>query len=168
VYPLDAEARQLGQALHQLRIEKNPDAALEALADYQRRFPGGQLSEEARLAELDANLALGRPDRALELLDSPPGAGPAPRQAELDLLRAGLLVDLGRCGEALPALTRHVDATAGSAHLAARALYLRALCAARDGDSIASRRDLEDYLRRFPDQAEHRAVEDALDRLSGP
>jgi predicted Zn-dependent protease len=168
--PLDAEAAQVGKALRQLRIEKSPAAALETLQDYRRRYPAGLLSNEARLAELDADLALGHRAEALQLLESgsPLGEGAQPREAELDLLRAELLVGLGRCGAARPALDRRIAANTGPARVSARALYLRALCAARDGDAHASRSDLEDYLRHFPDQPDHRAVAEALQRMSAP
>jgi tetratricopeptide (TPR) repeat protein len=166
---LDLETEQLARALHQLRVERKPVAALETLGNYKHRFPAGLLSREALLVELDANVALGRSSRALELIDDALASGGGqPRAAELELLHAAILVNLDRCEEARSSLDRRIEAGSGSARLDARALYLRALCAAKAGDSTESRRDLEEYLRRFPGQADRAAVAEALHRLGGP
>ena len=139
---LGTESRILTAALEQLRKRHDPKAALATLDRYAAAFPRGALAAEAHAARIEALLAAGDKRTALVLLD----AG-APT-AELAVLRGELRVDAGRLDEAArdfgSALLGADDA------LEARALYGRAVCRIRLGDREGGRRDLDDYLRRFP------------------
>jgi tetratricopeptide (TPR) repeat protein len=158
----------MGEALRLLRRERAPERALERLDTYLSRFPEGQLRLEARLARLDALLALGRRPAALVALEELPGDQVA-RRPGLRLLRGELLAGAGRCTRALadfdavlqrraatgPALTRNHHE---------RALYGRASCRSTLGQTDAARADLQAYLERFPDGTFAPAVRRALGR----
>lgn len=57
---LDAEAKLLLTALRQLKIERNPEAALATLDEHAARFPEGAMKEEAAAARREAEEAKAR------------------------------------------------------------------------------------------------------------
>jgi hypothetical protein len=157
----------MGEALRLLRRDHAPARALEQLDAYLARFPAGQLRLEARLARLDALLALGRRPAALAALEELP-RDQVSRRPELLLLRGELLAGATRCGRAIADFTALLEGAAGgptrSLDQQERALYGRASCRATLGQTGAARADLEAYLRRFPEGTFAAAVRRALDR----
>jgi len=144
----EAQARQLKHGLELRRAGDLAGAAV-ALEQYRAAYPKGAFWAEATLAELDAQLALGRRADALALLQQV-GDGPdLPRAAELRLLRSELLAREGRCDEAMSGF----QAALGIPSLAERALYGRASCEGALGHPAGSRSDFEDYLARYPQGA---------------
>jgi hypothetical protein len=141
------ESELLQRALERLRREHDGAAALRALDDYRRRFPAGVLASEAAVARIDALLLLGRRGEALDQLQRLP-LSHVGRRTELQLLRAELQAERS-CPKALPDFDSVLAASA-SAPLTERALYGRATCRLRLGDSPGARLDLERYLTRFP------------------
>ena len=148
---LAAESRLLGVALHQLRQERDGNAALRSLELYQQRFPGGLLVEEAQAARLDALLLLDHRSEALKLLDQMQFQRLG-RGGELRVVRAELRASAGRCREALGDFSAVLAATAAPPPppVAERALYGRASCLAALSDSPGARAGLEQYLSQFP------------------
>ncbi|MFO0573532.1 MAG: hypothetical protein U1A78_06020 [Polyangia bacterium] len=145
---LAEESRLLGAALHQLRQERDAAAALHTLDQYQGRFPSGSLLEEAQAARVDALLQLDRRTEALAVLD---GARfqRLPRGGELLMLRGELRAAAGRCREADGDFLAALDSRP-TAMVSERALYGRASCRARLGDSEGARQLLQQVLERFP------------------
>ncbi len=145
------ESKLLGAAMDALRQQRNPKQALRLLDEHRSRFPAGKLATEVAVVRVDALLATGARAEALKTLDSLPLAR-LPRAAELRVLRAELRSGLGRCAEAIP----DFDATlvsGESAALIGRALFGRASCHSQLGQKALARRDLTEYLRRFPQGA---------------
>src|SRR6185436_16046057 len=150
----------VASALRALRIDRDPQRALEKLDDHRRLFPGGVLRREAMLARVEALLGLGRNDAALDVLDSLSlGGTGADRKATL--ARAELRAAGGRCAQALGDLDRLVDAPGPDDDVAARALYGRARCRLRARELDAARADLRAYLGRFP-RGDRRVEAEAL------
>jgi hypothetical protein len=149
--PADAsEPRLLADALARLRADGDAAGALALLAQHRARFPHGALASEARMAEVEALLALGRRTDALRVLDGL-RVSALPAGAELAVLRGELRAEAGRCAEA----TRDFDGCAAGGRgcpprVEERALFGRASCRGRGGDGDGARADLERYLRRFP------------------
>ncbi len=142
------ESELLQHALEKLRRDHDGAAALRALDDYRARFPGGVLASEAAVARIDALLLLGRRGEALDQLARLP-LSRVGRRTELQLLRAELHAERS-CQKALPDFDAVLAASA-PAPLTERALYGRATCRLRLGDSPGARMDLQRYLARFPD-----------------
>ncbi len=142
-----AETAILRRALLKLRRERDPAGALRELDEHARRFPQAIAREEAAHARVDALLLLGRNADALGVLDTL-SLGAEARAVELRLLRAELRGKTS-CARALPDFDA-VVAQAGPPTLAERALYGRATCRLRAGDEAGARRDLAEYVRRFP------------------
>ena len=145
---LAVETAMLGEALARLRQEHDAKGVLAALDGYDARFPNGTLHHEAEIARVDALLLLGRDADALAVL-RPLALQPRGRDLELRVIR-GELAAGATCQAAVDDFDRVLAAAAPRA-LAERALHGRAACRARLGDGAAARRDLEEYLRRFPD-----------------
>lgn len=141
------ESELLQKALEKLRREHDGAGALRLLDDYRTRFPSGLLSLEAAVARVDALLLLGRRAEALQQLSRLPLARVG-RRSELQLLRAELYAEQD-CRKALGDFDA-VLAAAPPAALAERALYGRATCRLRLGDSVGGTADLQSYLSRFP------------------
>ena len=142
----------LARAISHLRGGHDATAALDDLADYDRRFPSGLLEPEVLRIRTEALLDVGRDHEALARLDD--------RSADaltrpLRLLRGELRARAGRCDEALRDLDPLADEGQTPAVLAGRALYARASCHAQLGDVAAARDDLERYQARFPDGSLH-------------
>jgi tetratricopeptide (TPR) repeat protein len=139
-----SEAETLASAFHELRSGGDATAALRSLDEYDRRFPGGALQGEARVARAEALLALDRRRDALPLLDGLEGAGGTPTR-DVRVARGELLAEAGRCPDAL----RDFDAVLAASESDAaggRALYGRASCRLRAGAVELARRDLKRYL----------------------
>lgn len=149
---LAAESRLLSEALQRLRQQRDPQGALGTLDAYDGRFPAGQLRSEARVARIEALLALGRRGEALSVLEQLSSAelDALPRATELRVLQGELLGEAGRCPEALTMFDRST-AQAGRSPLQERILLGRAACRARLGDAEGSRSELRRYLDLFPD-----------------
>jgi hypothetical protein len=163
---LAEESRLLGAALHQLRQERDAAAALRTLDEYQGRFPSGSLLEEAQAARVDALLQLDRRAEALAVLD---GARfqRLPRGGELRLLRGELRAAAGRCRQADGDFLAALDSRP-TAQVTERALYGRASCRARLGDSEGGRQLLQQVLERFPGGRYAEPARRALSTLGAP
>jgi TolA-binding protein len=144
---LSEESQLLGQAMVQLRQQRDAQAALAALDQYAARFPRGTLKREATIARVDALLMLKRDRGALALLKQL-DLQAQQRDQELRVIR-GELSASENCTMAIAdfdrVLTESPDPT-----LIQRALYGRAGCRLRRGDSAGATRDLEQYLQQFP------------------
>jgi tetratricopeptide (TPR) repeat protein len=127
--------------------------AVATLDRYRREHPESQFVGEAALAELDAQLRLGRRSDALALLRNLGEAQELPRWDELRLLRAELESEQGECADAL----RVFEDSSTVQGLAERALYGRALCLQKLGRVEESRRAFAAFLERYPEG--RRAVE---------
>lgn len=141
------ETALLSAALTRLRQHRDAAGALAALDVYDARAPHGTLRREADGARVDALLMLGRDGEALVVLRtlSLQSRG---RDQELLVVRGELAAAIS-CAASVEDFDR-VLAEPSPAALVERALHGRATCLARMGDPAASRRDLREYLRRFP------------------
>ena len=148
--PVVAESRLLAQALAALRQERDPQRALHALDQYDRRFPSGSLSPEATAARIDALLALGRKGPALARLEALSFDRRLPRAAEMQVLRAELRAGRGNLTGAVDDFDAALSAPGAPAAVIERALYGRSSCRSRMGDQAGARSDLHEYMRRFP------------------
>jgi hypothetical protein len=165
----DTEEGWVARAFHAVRVDGDGENALRALDERARRFPDGVLSNEARVARIEALLALGRASEALPLLldirDESQGLTRAIR-----LARAELLAERDRCREA----TADLDAlVAADIHddTGERALYGRAGCRLRAGDTAAARQDLRRYGDLYPGGrfiAAVRRADRELDTVAAP
>jgi len=154
------EARLLAGAFRALRAEQDPDAAVRALDRYDRAFPRGALAGEARIARVEALMALGRRAEALALLAAPDG-GETPTTRNVLVMRGELFAEAGQCGSAVRDFDR-ILATGARDDAEARALYGRAACRLRGGDPVAGQGDLQRYLERYPTGAFAAAARQAL------
>lgn len=124
-----------------------PADALVDLDGYFARFSRGVLRREARIARVDALLALGNDADALEDLERLTLSRHG-RDQELQILR-GELRARHRCAAAITDFTA-VLAGSPPAALAERALWGRAACRMREGEHAGAAADLTAYTRRFP------------------
>lgn len=144
------EAVLLRQALTALRRDHDARAALRVLDDYDRRFGQGSLAWEAASTRAQALLQIGDNARALELLDRLPLSHDRP-SGELRVSRGELRSVAGRCREALLDFDAVLSASSGSdPNEVARALFGRASCRARLGDSAGAEADRQRYLSEYP------------------
>jgi hypothetical protein len=143
--PLALETRSLLEIGELLQAPDGASAALARLATYRARFPQGALTEEADLAELKADVALGRRAEALGVLGRLERSG-GPRPAELRALHGELLAQQRDCSAAL----EHWNDAPSSPDLAERLLYDRASCLASLGRTEESRAAIEKYLTLYP------------------
>jgi TolA-binding protein len=157
-----SEPRLVAAALARLRAGEDPEGALSLLAEHRRRFPEGALAPEARLAEVEALLALGRRREALRRLDHLT-LSRMPRGDALSVVRAELRAGADRCADAIPDFGRCTDEGRCAADVEARALYGRALCHERLGQQAQALVDLRRYLARFPRGRAAESVRRALD-----
>jgi hypothetical protein len=144
---LARETRLLGQALRQLRQQRDGAAALALLDDYAARFPAGTLTAEARRARIDALLLLDRRDEALRALETA-SLEPIGRGQELLVIR-GELRGRTDCAAAIADFNQVLGRSAPSS-LDERALFGRAVCADRLHKTEAARADARAYLARYP------------------
>lgn len=162
--PAAEEAALVARAFRVLRTDRRPVAALEALDERERRFPGGALVAEARVARAEALVALGRGPDALSLVDGVDG-GALPRS--LRLARAELRSGVERCADA----TSDFDAVLVGGDddaLGERALYGRASCRLTSRDIAGARADLQRLLAVHGDGRFAIDARRALDRLVAP
>jgi hypothetical protein len=132
----EAELALYSRALAQLNLEHDPAAALGTLSVYAFKYPNGILRGESLIAQLKAELTLGRDAEVLGLLDAMDAESFAgvPQAQEVRFLRAELLVKAARCNDALQSLTPYLDPSTPPG-LRERALSLRATCRAREDRS---------------------------------
>jgi hypothetical protein len=105
--PLPAHASQAGgpikylsSAVHALRVERAPEAALALLDSHAGDLEKSSVSHEALLLRVEAMLKLNRKPEVLQLLDAAPLAGVAASRTLL-LTRGELRAAAGRCAEAV-------------------------------------------------------------------
>ena len=138
------EAELLADVFRRLRSDGDPQGALRALDEYDRRFSGGVLHDEARMARVEALMAEDRRQEALPLLAGiPEGDGALTRGVRVT--RGELYAEAGRCAEASRDFERALVVADDDA-VGGRALYGRASCRLRAGEVAAARADLERYL----------------------
>jgi hypothetical protein len=148
---VQTDAQLFSQALSQLNVQHDPQGAIATLRAYRERHPAGLFLAEATALEIRADLMLGKEKEALsslDQLDQRSFSGIA-QASELRLLRAELLGRANRCGDALPVFADY-RAPSVPVELRERALYADAICRARLKDLKASRNELNEYLREFP------------------
>lgn len=163
--PLSDEAQLLHSALEKLSLRGDAVGALALLDTYRARYPSGVLSREANVARLDALLRVGNRSEALAVLDRAAEAdfNGYPRAGHLRVLRAELLAQSGRCGEAEPIFTAALNQPqAGQS--SEQALFGRASCRASLGNVAGSRSDLEEYLKTYPQGKFASEARQALER----
>lgn len=136
-------AELVANAFRDLRSRGDAAGALQALDDYDRRFPNGVLRSESRVARVEALLTLDRRKEALRLLETADGGGALTR--DVRVTRGELRAESNRCAEALRDFDAVLAARDGDA-AGGRALYGRAGCRLRAGDNQGARRDLTRYL----------------------
>jgi outer membrane PBP1 activator LpoA protein len=151
-------ARWLAEALHSLRTDHAPGAALALLDGHAVELRQSAFVHEAMLLRVEALLSLRRSDEALELLDGKALSNLAASRTLL-LTRAELRAAAGRCTDSL---TDFDLLLARAQRPDEQALYGRAVCRDRTGDKRGARADLELYQRRFPNGAHIREVEKQL------
>jgi len=161
VYPAPVtEAGLLATAFRALRAHSDAAAALRTLDEYDRAFPDGALSSEARVARVDALMIQGRRSEALSVLETFDGAPTSPPRNVL-LLRGELLAETGRCSRAERDFDEVIRAgIRGDAE--ARALFGRGACRLNTGDSAAGRADLQRYLGWYPGGSFAQAAREGL------
>jgi hypothetical protein len=131
------------------------------LEEYSTRGPRGTLATEGQVARADALLLLGRRGEALSVMDGLDASGGA-LEARLRLSRAELRLEAQRCQDAHSDFTTIV--TLGDEAIAGRALYGRATARACLEDREGARRDLTEYLERFPSGPLAARAREALSR----
>jgi hypothetical protein len=138
-------------ALAELNVRNDPAKALKMLEGYRAQYPDGLFRNEVTLAEVRADVVLGRESEALALLEGMQARAldGLPQAGELALLRVELLGRANRCAEALSLLTPYLESSLPAAQLE-RLLFQRAACDAQLGNLESSQQDLRDYLRQFP------------------
>jgi outer membrane protein assembly factor BamD (BamD/ComL family) len=147
----DAEVTAYLGALAELNVRNDPAKALSMLEAYRSQHPQGLFRDEVTVAEVRADMALGREREALALLDGMQTGGFAglPQADELALLRVELLGRANRCPEALSLLVPDLQASLPAAQRE-QLLFERGACDAELGNLESSQQDLRDYVRQFP------------------
>lgn len=150
--------RWLAEALHSLRTDHAPSAALALLDFHAAELGQSALVHEVMLLRVEALLELKRSGEALALLDGKSLSNVAASRSLL-LTRAQLRAAAGRCADGLAdfdlllARARRPDE---------QALYGRAVCRSRTGDKLGAQADFHLYRRQFPNGAHIRDVEKQL------
>jgi TolA-binding protein len=159
---LRAENALFELGLVRLHLENDAGGALDAWAEYRRRFPSGQLSAEVDLSVLAALERAGRVVDAVREGESFLARRPSSERAgEVHALVGSLLQQRGDCARALP----HLDAGKQAALSDARAdelAYRRALCLRALGGGETARAALREYLDHHPGGRYRDSVERAL------
>lgn len=114
----------LSSAVHALRVEHSPAAALALLDRHAGDLEKSSVSHEALLLRVEAMLKLNRQTEVLQLLDTAPLAGVAASRTLL-LTRGELRASAGRCAEAVSDFDLVLAQTQGNNK---RALAGRAKC----------------------------------------
>jgi hypothetical protein len=141
--PESVGATIVADAFRDLRSRGDAAAALRSLDEYDRRFPNGVLRAESRVARVEALLMLDRRAEALPLLEAV-GPGVALTR-DVRVTRGELLVESDRCADAVRDFDVVLAARDGDP-AGGRALYGRASCRLRGGDTPGARADLTRYL----------------------
>ena len=139
-------AKVLREAVHALRAQHSPGAALLLLDRHATVLGKSAFAHEALLLRVEALLALGRKGEVLRILD---GAVLTDVAASRSLLvtRGELRATANRCADSLG----DFDMVLARARQADRqALFGRAMCRGKLGDSAGARADVERYRREFP------------------
>jgi len=139
-------AKYLSEAIHALRVEHSPGTALFVLDRHATEFGKSTFAHEALLLRVEAMLALGRKSEVLRLLD---GAALTDVAASRSLLvtRGELRAAANRCADGLG----DFDLVLAKSKQADRqALFGRAMCRKKLGDSVGAQADVERYRREFP------------------
>jgi TolA-binding protein len=144
---LSDESELLGKAVVHLRQQGDAAAALDDVDHYLARFPRGTLKREATVVRIDAMLMMKQDRGALPLLKQLDLQAHG-RDQELRVIR-GELSARESCGAAVADFDRVLSETPPR-DLVERALYGRAGCRLRQGDSDGAADDLDQYLRKFP------------------
>jgi hypothetical protein len=152
----------IADAFRDLRSRGDAEAALLSLDEYDRRFPGGVLRAESRVARVEALLMLERRAEALQLLEAAGQGGALTR--DVRVTRGELLVESNRCADAVRDFDAVLAARDGDS-AGGRALYGRASCRSRGGDSPGARADLTRYLSLHADGPSAAAARRALAAL---
>jgi len=164
---LAEESALVMSALTALRRQDDPGRALAILDRYDRRFPRGDLADEAALARVEALVKVKRSEDALALLEA---RGPIRRgssQRKLVLMRAELRAASGGCAAALNDLDAVLRGAPPADAVTERALWGRAACRASRGQADSARADLHSYLRLFPSGQFARGARAALEHEGG-
>lgn len=98
--PTGGPLKVLSSAVHALRVEHAPEAALAMLDSHAGELEKSSVSHEALLLRVEAMLKLNRKPEVLQLLDAAPLAGVAASRTLL-LTRGELRASAGRCAEAV-------------------------------------------------------------------
>ena len=131
----------------QLRVARDPAAALALLDLHAVRFPRGSFGPEARIARVEALMALGRNAAARSLVE---GTGLDVRSdLRLRVIRAELRAQAGDTAAALDDFSI-ASRQAGAPTTVARALFGLAVCQAKLGHRDQAEASYRLYLRRFP------------------
>ena len=150
--------RWLAEALHSLRSDHAPGAALALLDLHAAELGQSAFVHEAMLLRVEALLDLKRSGEALALLDGKSLSNVAAARTLL-LTRAELRAAAGRYADSLA----DFDAVLARARRSdEQALYGRAVCRSRTGDKLGAQADLSLYQRQFPNGAHIRDVEKQL------
>jgi hypothetical protein len=153
--PQASAAKYLTQAIHSLRIEREPGAALRLLDGHGRELARGGFGHEALILRVEALLALGRRAEVLRLLDDTSLTDVAASRALL-VTRGELRAAASRCADGV------VDfdlVLARAPETDRRALVGRALCRKQLGDAVGMRADIERLHKEFPYQSLPRDLE---------
>ena len=139
-------AKVLSEAIHALRFEHSPGTALFLLDRHATQLGKSAFAHEALLLRVEAMLALGRKAEVLRMLD---GAVLTDVAASRSLLvtRGELRAAANRCADGLGDFDRVLD---GANQADRQALYGRALCRKKLGDTAGAQADVERYRREFP------------------
>jgi hypothetical protein len=146
---LGEESRLLAEALRKLRHNGDASGALASLDEHDVRFAHGALAPEAALARIEALIRSRRDSDALSLLDRmaplPIGTG-----RYFLIARAELRAAAAQCVTANTDFDTLLQGSPASDSITERALWGRASCRSRGTNTNRARRDLYDYLSRFP------------------
>ena len=154
-------ARWLAEALHSLRTNHAPGAALALLDLHAGEISQSAFVHEAMVLRVEALLGLKRSGEALALLDGKSLSDVAASRTLL-LTRAELRAAAGRCAESLADFDLVL---AHSLRTDEQALYGRAVCRGRIGDKPGAQADFALYRRQFPKGTHIREVEKQLPPL---
>jgi len=150
--------RWLAEALHSLRADHAPDAALALLDLHAAELGQSALVHEAMLLRVEALLDLKRSGEVLALLDGKALSSVAASRTLL-LTRAQLRAAAGRCADGLADFDLLL---ARAQRPDEQALYGRAVCRSRTGDKLGAQADFSLYQREFPNGAH---IRDARQQL---
>jgi Flp pilus assembly protein TadD len=139
-------AKHLGEAVHLLRVEHTPEAALALLDRHATELTQRKLGHEALILRVEALLALGRQEQVLRLLDSAALSDVAASHSLL-VTRGKLRAAVNRCADGVGDFNLVL---AESRKPEREALFGRAICHKQLGDMAGARTDLERYRREFP------------------